>query len=65
MRWRRVLGLPRHKPDPEAEARLDRAEERAENVRERGERVALSLEGRLRRNHWGETVAQIARRGRP
>lgn len=44
------------------EERLERASRKIGELRDRGERVAASLEGRRARNHWGETIAAIARR---
>lgn len=42
-------------------ARLDEADRKARELEARGERVAGELHARHRRNHWGETVVEIAR----
>lgn len=43
---------------------LARAEDHLEELKQRADRVAISLMARDRRNHWGETIAAIARRER-
>lgn len=48
--------------DTAADERADAAVLRAADIATRGEVAAEALRGRLRRNHWGETVAAIARR---
>lgn len=55
----------RRKPTPDpcpASPEVQAAQAKADELRVRADRVAESLGGRLRRNHWGETVASIARR---
>lgn len=53
-----------HRPSPETthrETRLTEADRKARELQLRSERVAEALAARQRRNHWGETAAQIAR----
>lgn len=44
------------------EARLQSVESEAASLRLRAEVVAESLERRLRRNHWADSIAEIARK---
>jgi hypothetical protein len=41
---------------------LSDAEEEVARIRERAEKVAVTLQRRVRRNFWGEAAAAIARR---
>lgn len=45
--------------DPEL-TKLREAERKAQELKSRGERVAAAIQGRLERNHWGETIRDIA-----
>lgn len=54
--WRRREDPPPTTPE------LRDVKAKADRLTERADRVAESLEGRLHRNHWGETIAAIARR---
>lgn len=45
----------------ESDEKIDRAQEKVCELQERADRAAESLVARLRRNHWGETIAEIAR----
>lgn len=60
MRWPRS---DRRKQDRrERERVLSDAEEEVARIRERAEKVAVTLQRRVRRNFWGEAAAAIARR---
>jgi hypothetical protein len=52
----------RHK-HAEVEQRIAEASEELEDLQVRGTVAAFSLKARHERNHWGETVTQIARGG--
>lgn len=54
--WRRE---PQHVE--EHDTRLRAAQEKACELKQRGEKVSASLSARRARNHWGETIAEIAR----
>lgn len=56
MRWKW-----RNKNCDAADNRIVEAEKKVSELAVRGERVAQSLEARLKRNHWGQTIAEIAR----
>jgi len=45
-----------------AEARVEDAQRTLNDLKTRADRVVQSLNARHERNHWGETVARIARR---
>jgi hypothetical protein len=62
MKWFRRQSCPE---DDERERELEEVAERVGEVEERAERVAQALSDRRRRNHWGETLASIARGGTP
>jgi hypothetical protein len=71
-RWLAGLFSGRRRRTPEdlldrcrREEELRRAQQRVEVIKARAESVEPQLRGRLRRNHWGETVASIARKELP
>jgi len=45
----------------EHDQRLREAQQKACELKHRGEKVSASLSARRARNHWGETIAEIAR----
>lgn len=49
------------KDEDDVDARIAEAERKACDLDRRSEKVAADLTARLRRNHWGQTVAEIAR----
>lgn len=59
--WSWFAKNPRTAHDP---AQLEAAEVRLKSLHERADRVVPRLHERRARNHWGETIAAIARRER-
>lgn len=49
------------RPSDNSDDKIEKAQREVGELLERSDRVAEALRERLRRNHWGQTIAEIAR----